>query len=185
MTHAHATSSAAPSAPATRTSSNPAARPASNEGPREQQRFKEAFERQLNSAAKEGGDGDLMGAAAEAAANPLAPIAGIGQRDGSAGMAMASPIAADAVLQAQIDRMAAAIAETHGTQASSNYAVHFAEGTAPVAAALISKDAAGALIVQLVGPASGMLPGEQQRLAKDLADRLRQRKLRLASVHFA
>jgi hypothetical protein len=146
--------------------------------------MKDAFDRQLKSLDAEEGKASDIGTAEETA-SPFAPIGGFGQRDGnSANMGAASATGLDAAQLAQIEKMAAAIAEVRDLKLQSQYSISFAQGTAPVEGALLSLNQNGAMLVQLVGPASGMLPGERQQLARDLEERLKRRKIALQAVRF-
>ena len=177
----------------TQTPSNaPAIRPGQStpqrqtqESPADKQRMKDAFDKQLQSLDSESdGTADLDGTGETAAA--FTPIGGHGQRDGNgAGMAHTAAAGLDMAQQAQLDRMAAAIAEVRDMKLHTQYSINFASGTAPVEGALLSLNQNGALLVQLVGPASGMLPGERQQLARDLEERLKRRKIALQAVRYA
>jgi hypothetical protein len=168
------------SAPAPgRSTAAPSQRPADKAS--DSVRMKDSFDKQLKALSEDAeGKG---GAAIDNAGNPFAPIAAMGGREGNTGAAAGASVAgADTQLAAQIERMAAAIAEVHDFKGQSVYSITFAAGSAPVDAALLSRDAHGALLVKLVGGGSGMSPGERQQMARDLDERLRKRKLRLAGV---
>ncbi len=184
MTHTTATTHTPSSSPNVRPGQSTPQRQA-QESPADKQRMKDAFDKQLQSLDK---DADAMADldGANEAINPFAPIGGMGQRDGNnAGMGQTSAAGLDMVQQAQIDRMAAAIAEVRDMKLHTQYSINFSAGTAPVEGALLSLNQNGSLLVQLVGPASGMLPGERQQLAKDLEDRLKRRKIALQAVRYA
>jgi hypothetical protein len=185
MTHTAPTSSNAPSGnPGVNRSnvSNPQQR--SSESPADRQRLKDAFDKQLQSLDSEDGAAGDLGAVDEGA-NPFAPIAGLAQRDGNSAQMASSAAGVDILQQAQIERMAAAIAEVRDLKQNNIFSLNFASGTAPVEGALLSLNQQGQLLVQLIGPASGMLPGERQQLARDLEERLKKKKLALQAVRYA
>jgi hypothetical protein len=162
--------------------SNPQQR--TNDSPADRQRLKDAFDKQLQSFDSEDAVlGDLGGV--DEGANPFAPIGGLAQRDGNSAQFASATAGVDVLQQAQIERMAAAIAEVRDLKQQTVFSLNFASGTAPVEGALLSLNQQGHLLVQLVGPASGMLPGERQQLARDLEERLKKKKLALQAVRYA
>lgn len=117
--------------------------------------------------------------------DPSAVIAGAtspGERSPAAGSARveAAGIVDD---QTQIERMAAAIAEVAAKGAEARYLVAFPPGMSATGA-VIARDAAGALVLRIVGVDDRLSARQSDRLRGELADALGRRKLRVSRLDF-
>lgn len=83
--------------------------------------------------------------------------------------------------QVHIERMAAAIAEVAAKGAEARYVVEFPPGL-PATGAVIARDAAGALVLRIVGTDDRMSARASERMRAELADALSRRKLRVARI---
>ncbi|MFC4293077.1 hypothetical protein ACFOWX_11690 [Sphingorhabdus arenilitoris] len=87
-------------------------------------------------------------------------------------------------LPAHLEKMAAAIQELAGRGLNAQFQLQLPMGAMSVESVILARDGAGRLAIQLHG--QGQLPATiMNRVAADLAHRLKQKKLRIASVEFA
>lgn len=87
-------------------------------------------------------------------------------------------------LPAHLEKMAAAIQELAGRGLNAQFQLQLPMGAMSVESVILARDGAGRIAIQLQG--QGQLPATvMNRVAADLAYRLKQKKLRVASVEFA
>lgn len=103
------------------------------------------------------------------------------ERSVSANASVVQATTVEAPDTAQLDRMAAAIAEVKAGGAQARYSVEFPPGMVATGA-IVARDAAGALVLRIVGVDAVVAAQMGERLRSDLAQALARRRVKVSRI---
>ncbi len=116
-------------------------------------------------------------------APPLTMTTARALHPGQAQVAPSSAGLTDTALAAQVERMAAAIAEVTAKGADAQFTLNMPLGSTKIEGAVLARDAAGRITISLI-PATAIAPAQAAQMARQLTERLMKRDVKLGRVAF-